>query len=202
MDRPADRYNAVAMLLHWVIAILLLYNIWLAWQMEDLKGPARAALMGIHKPVGITILLLSLVRLGWRLVNPPPPFSAHLKPWERMLAHVTHWSLYVVMIGMPLAGWAMVSAVKTIRPINMFGLFNWPGLTFLRDMPPDQRRDLHELLEFLHADAFKILAYILIVLHVAGALKHQFIDRDGELGRMIPFLRSPRQKDGREAGPA
>jgi cytochrome b561 len=185
------------MLLHWLIAGLILYNIWLGWTFDDLKGAAKLAAIQPHKAIGIVVLVLSVLRLVWRLINRPPPLSAHLKPWEKALAHVVHWAFYVFMIGMPLTGWAMVSASKRIKvfPIDMFGLFNWPAIAPLTNLPREQMRAVHEALEQAHTGYVLWLGYALIALHVVGALKHQFLDRDGELGRMLPFLPTPRQKD-------
>jgi cytochrome b561 len=140
--------------------------------------------------LGITVLLLTLARLGWRLTHRPPAISPHLKPWERRLARVVHWGFYVILLALPLSGWAMVSASKliTVFPIDMFGLFNWPALSFLTNLPADQMKSTHDLLEDAHHLMAKIVVYGLVPLHVLGALKHQFIDKDNELARMIPFL--------------
>ncbi|HEY2179638.1 MAG TPA: cytochrome b/b6 domain-containing protein, partial [Caulobacteraceae bacterium] len=134
----ARRYNAVAMSLHWLIAILILVNIGLAWWFNgmplgltpEMHGLEKVRLIAIHKPIGITILLLSLARLAWRFISPPPPLPASVVGWERVAANSVYVLFYVVMIGMPLTGWAMVSASKTIAtyPISFFGLFNWPAI--------------------------------------------------------------------------
>lgn len=184
------RYSTVAILLHWAIAALIIANVGLAWYSETLKGEDAINLIQWHKTLGISVLVLSVIRLGWRLVNPPPPLSGHLKPWERWLAHVVHWGLYVVMIGLPLSGWAMVSASRLIEiyPINMFGLFHWPAIAPLGNLPADQMKATHETFEQIHGLLAKAIVYVLVPLHVLGALKHQFLDRDGELGKMIPGL--------------
>jgi cytochrome b561 len=199
MARASDRYGTVAVLLHWTIAILVLFNIYLGWQFDDLHGPTKLATVNLHKSIGMTVLALSVLRLIWRLVNRPPPLSAHLKPYERVLARVVHWLFYVFMIGMPLVGWAMSSASPKIKvnPITFFNLFEIPAFPGLPDLPHAQMHQVHELLEQAHTGYLLWMGYALIVLHVAGALKHQFIDRDGELGRMIPFLRAPGLKEPR-----
>jgi cytochrome b561 len=196
------KYGPVAMSLHWLIAALLLTNYVLAWlfnghfifwDIPGLHGPAKLSATQWHKSLGISILLLSVVRLIWRLTHRPPPLSPHLAAWEKGLAHLVHWGLYVFMIGMPLLGWALVSASKRIVvfPINMFGLFNWPALSFLTNQPADQQKATHHLLEFLHSDVFGTLGLALIALHVAGALKHHYMDRDNELARILPGLGEP-----------
>lgn len=185
------RYSYVAIILHWTIVVLLVWNVALAWQSEDLKGAAKIAILQIHKPIGITILVLTLLRLAWRRIYPPPPLSAHLKTWERMLARTVHALFYVLLIGIPLTGWAMVSASALIKvhPIDMFGLFDWPVIGPLYDLTPQLRHDINEQLNAIHKLLAKAVIYGLIPLHILGALKHQFLDKDHELSKMIPFLR-------------
>ena len=131
------RYSTVAIILHWLIAALLVWIVLLGWEASDVQGSAKIAPLQLHKPLGITVLLLTLARLGWRLTHRPPAISPHLKPWERRLARVVHWGFYVILLALPLSGWAMVSASKliTVFPIDMFGLFNWPALSFLTNLP-------------------------------------------------------------------
>ena len=112
-----------------------------------------------------------------------------MKPWERLAAGTVYVLFYVVMIGMPLSGWAMSSASPLIRvfPITLFNLVPWPAMTFLTNLPHDQMKAAHGAFTATHHLLVK-LTYGLVVLHVLGALKHQFISRDGVVGRMIPFL--------------
>ena len=183
-------YSTVAILLHWLIAALLVWIVLLGWQAEDLKGPAKVAVLQLHKPLGITIMLLTLFRLAWRFISPPPPIGLHLKAWERHLARTAHVLFYVLLLIMPLTGWTSVSASALIQqyPINMFGLFHWPAIQPLFDLPPEVRHARHEQLETVHGLVAKVIIYGLVPLHILGALKHQFLDRDNELARMIPFL--------------
>jgi cytochrome b561 len=188
-----NRYSGVAMALHWLIAIAIIANVGFAWYANSLHGLAKMPTLQIHKSLGITILLLSFVRLGWRFAKPPPPLNPNLKPWERRLAAVVHVLFYVAMIGLPLTGWAMVSATPLIHvyPINMFGLFHWPEIGPLANLPKAQMHQAHEAFEAAHGLLAKLIVYGLIPLHVLGALKHQFVDKDNDLGRMIPFLKAP-----------
>lgn len=183
--RSPERYGAVAALLHWVLAALLVFQIALgAWMTALPLGLQKYQLFQLHKSLGISILLLSLVRLGWRLAFRPPPFDPSLRPWERALAHGVHWALYVFMIGAPLLGWATVSAAPGPAPTRFFGLVSLPPLPIVAGAGKAWQDAL--------GDAHGVLAWAgaaLIVLHVAGALKHQFIDRAPELQRMLPFLR-------------
>lgn len=184
------RYSTVAILLHWTIVVLLVWTVLLAWQSEDLKGAAKIAVLQLHKPIGITIMLLTLFRVAWRFVQPAPAIGGHLKPWERLLARTVHVLFYVFLLVVPLTGWAMVSASALIHqyPINMFGLFNWPAITPLYELPGELRHARHEQLEGIHTLLAKVIIYGLVPLHILGALKHQFLDKDNELSRMIPFL--------------
>ena len=184
------RYSTVAILLHWLIAGLLVWTVLLGWQSEDLKGAAKIAVLQLHKPLGITIMLLTLLRLALRFVQPAPAMGVHLKTWERHLARSVHVLFYVLLLVMPLSGWATVSASALIHqyPINMFGLFNWPVITPLFELPAELRHARHEQLVTIHGLVAKVIIYGLVPLHILGALKHQFIDRDNELAKMIPFL--------------
>jgi cytochrome b561 len=184
------RYATVAVILHWLIAGLLLTNIGLAWYFNTLHGPRVAAPLALHKSVGITVLLLSLARLGWRLFNPAPKLPAYVRGWERLLAQSVHVAFYVLMIGLPLTGWATVSASVLIHthPTVLYGVIPWPAIGLLAALPPDQMHDAHKLAFASHQWLVKI-AYAAIALHVLGALKHQFISRDDVVSRMVPFLR-------------
>jgi polyisoprenoid-binding protein YceI/cytochrome b561 len=192
-----SRYSTVAILLHWLIAAALVFQIVLAWRMDG-RTPQGYALMQLHKSVGITILLLSLARLGWRVANPPPPMVGVTR-WERLLANATHAGFYVIMIGMPLTGWMIVSTSKIVIPTLLYGVIPWPHLPVLHDLAGPARvawnsvsEDVHHLLGF----GF----YLLIALHVAGALKHQFFDREEiVLGRMAPGAKPGRWLEPRLA---
>jgi cytochrome b561 len=188
-----ERYSSVAITLHWIIAILLLSNIGLAWWFNTLKGGAQIEPIQLHKSIGITVLLLSLARLGWRLAVPAPKLPDDMAQWEKILARTVQVLFYVVMLGMPLSGWAMVSASPLIKvfPITLFHLVPWPTIAPLANLPHDQMKSAHKVFEASHGLLAK-LAYGLVVLHIAGALKHQFLSDDDVVARMIPFL--PRRR--------
>jgi cytochrome b561 len=187
--RGRSTYSAVAIALHWLIAALMLSNIALAWYFTKLKGPAEAAPLALHKSIGVTVLLLSLARVGWRLTHAAPPLPPAMKPWERFAARAVHVIFYGLMLGMPLSGWAMVSASPLIRvrPTVLFGVIPWPAFP-LPGLSSDQLHDLRHLFGATHS-ALALVAYAVIVLHVAAALKHHFLDRDDVLTRMAPLLR-------------
>lgn len=195
------KYGPVAMTFHWVIAALIVANYGLGWVFNghalfwdwgELHGPDRIALTQWHKSIGIAVLVLSVLRLVWRLITPHPAFGAHLKPWEKALATVVHWGLYAFMIGIPLSGWIMVSASTryAVSPVS-FVVFDWPQFPGLAGLSREQLKAPHEFWEDLHRHWFVWSGYLLILLHVAGALKHQFLDKDNELARMVPFLGRP-----------
>jgi cytochrome b561 len=179
MAEPRNRYSAVSLVLHWGIAVLILVQILLITAHEATEGPLSREFVQIHKSVGLGILLLTLVRIGWRVANRPLPPPATMRPWEKLLATVTHRLFYVALIVLPLTGWAASSA--TGREIVFFGLFDWPLL------PIGGGRDAARALMDVHELAVKAL-YGLLFLHVVGALKHQFLDRDDVLHRMIPLI--------------
>ncbi len=183
-----QRYNAVAMSLHWLIAALILANIGLAWWFESLHGLAKIHPTQIHKSIGITVLMLTVARLVWRFLFRPPPLPATMPLWERYAAHAVHALLYVIMLGMPLTGWAMSSASRLISvfPITWFGLFKWPTINSLANLPPARMKSAHDLFFTLHSGG-ALLAYGLITLHVLAALRHQFLKDDQMLWRMLPL---------------
>lgn len=179
----APRYNNVSVALHWLIAALLLAQIYVGWTFGDMeRGPDRALWFDWHKALGFTILALSILRLVWRLMNPPPPFPAAMPAWERTLARINHTLFYVVLLGLPLTGWAYVStgsgAAET-GAMSLFGITNWPIIPGLPRGAHDGFEEAHEILV--------TITYALIVLHVGAALKHQFIDKRRELNRMPPL---------------
>lgn len=171
------RYSAAAITLHWLIALALAFQISLGWTLEGPSGPALFARFQLHKSVGITILMLSLVRLAVRLAVPrPAPSDGPL--WTRRLAEAVHWGFYVVMIGAPLAGWLIVSTAKIKVPTLLYGIIPLPNLPVSAGW--------NEPAKLVHS-ALAFLAVTLFVLHVAGALRHQWLLRKPELQRMIPF---------------
>ena len=179
MIQTRSRYSAVSMALHWVVAALVIGQVLLI-SAADQEGPNRALWIATHKANGISILLLTLLRLGWRLKHPAIPLPATTPRWQRLAARTTHILFYVVLVAMPLTGWLASSAAG--RGFEWYGLFNWPLL------PVGGGRETAGLMMAIHGAVVKSL-YILIALHIAGALKHYFIDRDNVLQRMLPFLR-------------
>ncbi len=185
MSGAVKRYNAGAMLLHWAIFVLLVITVAIGWRAEDLDKAARLQAMQFHKSFGLTILLLSIFRLVWRHINPPPPLPNNMSARATLIMKLTHIAFYALMLGIPLLGWLLISTSSYKFPTMFWGVFQWPVLP-LSEL--SFSKQLHEIAEFLHSK-FVWLGIILMLLHVAAALKHQFVDKDGLLGRMIPFIK-------------
>ncbi len=203
------RYTAVAITLHWAIAAAIIANLvlglWMSRAIESSAGRSTAIdAFQIHKSIGLTVLVLSLLRVAWRCLYPPPPLPGHMKPGERAVAQVTHWLFYGLMVGIPLSGWFYVStqwrgdAPFTI-PTLWFGLFEVPHLLGLHQADPALRDRLASLAISSHT-MLALALTLLLVVHVAAALRHQFWQRDGILARMLPWL-SPRESTAAPPGP-
>jgi|SRR5579871_3464510 len=184
------RYGTVAMTLHWLIAAAIIFNICLGLYMVNLQSnqdPDHFAFIQFHKSIGLTVLVLSLLRLLWRIANPIPPLPDALSPGLKVLARATHYLLYFLIIAIPLTGWAFVSSSPLGLPTPYFGLFHWPNMPFLADLTRAQKVPLrHEFFDIHKYLAFSALA--LLALHVAGALYHQ-LHGDDVVRRMLPGTR-------------
>lgn len=177
----SKRWGAISMVLHWLVALLVLGLMAVGFYMEsgltdDLK--TLFTLFQGHKSLGLLVLALAILRLGWRWLNPSPPLPDTLKPWERTAARATHLALYALLLAQPLVGWLMVSASPLEVPTIWFGLVDVPHL-----IGPDKATE--GLMKRLHwIFAWALIA--LIALHIAAALKHHLILRDDVLRRMLP----------------
>jgi len=182
------RWGVVAQLLHWLIVVLIITQFTLATLFDDLPPSARKlALLARHKSVGITILMLAVLRLLWRWTNPTPTLPDTLKPWERSLARLTHALLYALLFAVPLAGWMMSSARGF--PVSWFGFFTLPDLV-------PKNKALYEVLLTTHG----ILAWtlgVVAIIHMLAALKHHFVLKDDVLRRMLPMTSQKTQGPGR-----
>ncbi len=173
-----EYYSGVAIAFHWSIAVLVIVNLVIGIGHDAI--PVLRSLMGAHKAIGITVLLLTAGRVAWRLAHRPPALPAGTPVWEKGVAHATHWTLYLLMIAMPLTGWLMVSGPGPHRPLLWFGLFDVPTLPVGKGLA-DLGHDAHGPIGWLMA--------ALVVLHIAAALRHHLILRDTVLIRMAPALR-------------
>jgi cytochrome b561 len=171
-------WGALSKALHWIIVILIINQWVIAERADDLPlGLAKLQALAWHKSFGMTVLMLAVVRLIWRWMNPTPDLTAETKPWERVLAKLSHVLLYGLIFAMPLTGWLMSSAKNF--PVSWFKLFQFPDLIQPDEAAFHRYHDLHHLL-------FKVLV-VVAALHIAGALKHHFIDKNDVLKRMLPF---------------
>ena len=163
--QEAAHYTRVAILLHWLIALLLLANLFLGFYHDSFGSTARSWMMFFHKSTGLTVLALTLARLAWRLGHRPPPLDLVMKGWERGLAHLIHWSFYALLVALPLTGW--MTSSSSDRPTDFFGIVTVPPL------PVSRSEEAHDLFEDAHERIGKV-TIALVLLHVAGALKHHF----------------------------
>ncbi len=210
LARPVLRYTRVAVILHWMIAAFIGFNFAVGYIMEDLGPKWRTFVVEIHISSGMTVLLLSLFRVAWRLTHKPPPRPGDPVP-EKYLARIVHLGLYSAMLLMPLTGWALVSAhppagsagalyTEAHQPAAVTAAQHRRGpVTYWRvvDLPliepvarigaepvgVARQHELHERFDHWHViGSFLLLG--LLALHIAGALKHQWFDGEAELARM------------------
>lgn len=176
---PAARYRAPAIVLHWLVAVLIFGLFPLGLYMSDLAlSPRKLELYAWHKWFGITVLLLVVLRLLWRLGHRPPPLPDSLPRWQAHAAEALHKLLYLLILAIPLSGWALSSAAGV--QVVWWGVLPLPNLLAPDHALARQLAEVHEWLNFTMA--------ALVAAHVGAALKHQFIDRDGVLLRMLPRM--------------
>ena len=164
------------MMLHWIVAVALSAALVIAWILPHKNAPGYEAVLDLHKSVGILVLVLVAMRLLWRIGNPVAP-AASLTPLEAWLSRVTHWALYAIMLLIPLTGYLFASAEG--QRLDFFGWF-----TVTSPLPTD--RTVSRPMEFVHKTG-QYAIYAVVGLHVAAALYHHFIKRDGVLRRMLPM---------------
>ncbi|MDC7681650.1 YceI family protein [Asticcacaulis sp. BYS171W] len=171
-------YHRASRYLHWAMAALIFYMVFLGWTLEDKDGGLFSRYQ-MHKSVGFLILALTVVRIGLRLAYKAPPEIEGPK-WQMAAARLVHIGFYVLMIGLPLTGWALVSTAKVPVPTLWFGVVPIPHLPL--------SHDLNDVFHNLHGLFAKLIFYVLIPLHVGAAIMHHFIHRDDTVTRMLPGL--------------
>lgn len=184
--RFIQRFNPLQRTLHWVMAVCILTMLFIGVGMASSVAPEYLTLVNIHKPLGILILILALIRLIVRLRYGAPPLPVDLPEPMKLAAYLSHYALYALMIAMPLIGWAMLSAAQ--YPVTL-----WPGIWLPQILP--QSASLHTALWNAHF-YLAFLFFALILMHLAAALFHALIRRDGVFDSMGPLLK------GDEAAPA
>ncbi len=183
-------YTSIAIALHWLIALLAIGQLAGGLYMAGLPESANAekfALFQLHKSFGITIFLLTLARLAWRLTHPAPPLPAAMPGWQKTAARGLHAGFYVLLIGVPLGGWAVVSASPLAASVKtyLFGVVPWPHLPFFEGVA--DRRGLAQDIAEMHELGAKVMI-ALIVIHIGAAMKHWLMESDGVLESMLPFM--------------
>jgi cytochrome b561 len=182
MTTAPSRYTRPAIALHWVLAVLIIANLCGGLYMTELAfSPQKLKYYSWHKWVGVTVFVLSALRLLWRLRHPAPPLPEAMPAWQRTAADASHRVLYALFFAVPIAGWMFSSASGF--PVVWFGVLQIPDLV-------GKDRELAEVLKLAH----RSLAYglgLVVVMHIAAALKHHFVDRDDVLQRILPDRKLP-----------
>ena len=181
----SKRYSTVAIVLHWLLGLSIFAMFAIGIYMSDLPfSPTRLKLYNYHKWAGITFLMLSVLRLVWRLLNKPPALPKAIEQamptWQTKVYHATHYALYALFFAVPLIGWAYSSAAGF--PIVLFGVLPLPDFMTVDKEFAKQIKELHEI------SAFALMG--LALLHIGAALKHHFIDKDGLVSRMLPISKT------------
>jgi cytochrome b561 len=180
--REPERYGKPAMLLHWLTAALIVANWLLGLAMVPMHiSPRKLQWYLVHKSIGLTVLLLSSLRLGWRAVRPPPAPVA-MPRWQRRAASASHALLYVLLFAIPLSGW-LYSSATGVQVVYL-------GVVPLPDLVPKDRA-LGDALRLVHV-SLNALLFVVFCVHVAAAIKHHVVDRDTALVRMLPFMKPAR----------
>jgi cytochrome b561 len=176
-----QRYTKTAMLLHWLVAMLIIATFFLGLTMVDIQGvtPTKLKYFSWHKWMGVTVLLLAVLRILWRTANRPPPPPAGMPAWQVKAAACMHYALYVFIFAVPLSGYLYTTAANV--PVVYLGLWQIPALF---EGTPELKaffKPIHYWLNMAMAAA--------VLGHAGAALKHHFIDRDDVLKRMLPSLK-------------
>jgi cytochrome b561 len=185
MRDQSVRYTTVAIALHWTIAALILSNIVVGFVMEGLAPPLKPIALAFHFSCGMTVLGLTALRILWRVTHAPPPLPAGLAPWERGAAHAAHGLLYFLMFAMPLIGCSIISAhpPRAQGAATIWGLLRLPAISPISNLGAAAQKSAHDLFVNAHITGGWILVGVLL-LHVAGALKHQWPGDHAVLPRM------------------
>ena len=180
-----DKYTKPAIVFHWTIAILIIANVLLIWTVDYYPKGWERPTIDLHKSIGLTVLGLAAMRILWRVTHEPPPPPPGQQWWEVTLSHLAHFGLYLIIIGLPLTGYMHDSAFKdaAAHPLTLFGLVEIPRIGWIANLGEPDKEGLHKLFFSWHS-ALATVLYGLFALHVVGALKHQWLDRQRELQRM------------------
>ncbi|MEX0961218.1 MAG: cytochrome b [Burkholderiales bacterium] len=174
----AQRYNSVAMALHWLVAALVFVLIGLGWYMTDIpRGtPERTFFYNLHKSIGFTTAFIVLFRLWWRIKYPPPPLPDTVPAWQVKASRISHVLIYTCLIIMPVSGFSATQFTKW--GLTYFELFKIPS------MGPENKA-IYDVLQGIHEITSVVLVTLLLI-HIIAALKHLVVDRDQVFRRMLP----------------
>ena len=190
------RYSPVAIVFHWSMAGLVVFQLAWGWWMGRLPpGGGKVAAYDLHYAVGVTMFVLVVGRSAWRAFAPQPINDADKPGWESLAARVIHHLFYICLFGLPLTGWLMISATGRETNLSLAGVVPWPLLP-LQELPNSRLWALEAAAEWAHWGLIVTLL-LLIPIHVGGALKHQLVDRDDVMHGMLPVLPKPRRRSSR-----
>ena len=183
-----EKYNNIAIILHWLIAIIIILQLGCGlWMTDAIKNEETRKVAyefyKYHKSFGLLILILSLTRLIWRFYHKPPQMPKNMTKIEIFLANSTHIILYFLIIAIPFSGWLMTSSSSFGIATMFFGLFEWPQISFIAEL--SNKEELNKIFNISHALISRLLIFLLI-LHILAALKHQFINKDKLINRILP----------------
>lgn len=179
-------YDTLSQVFHWITAALIIvallplgfYANWLG------DGPVRASILDHwHKPLGLLVIAVTVLRLGWKAVRPPVSEARGLKPWEGLASRIAHRLLYILLLAMPLSGLLMSQGAG--RPTSFFGLFSIPQMLALDPALKPREQYFYKLGTFLHGTLFVWILVAILVIHICGALKHRYVDGDRSYFRRI-----------------
>ncbi|CAG9176949.1 cytochrome b [Cupriavidus respiraculi] len=175
-------YGATAIGLHWIVALLILGAFALGLYMTGIPGftPTKLKLYSWHKWLGVTVFALALIRVLWRLTHAAPPVAAGTPAWQATAAHAVHRLLYALIVVVPVTGYFY--SLSAGVPVVYLGVWPLPVLIEPNDTAKEVLKQAHIWLNYLMA--------AIVAVHAAAAVKHHAVDRDGTLGRMLPFLKS------------
>ncbi len=185
--RRRGKYTPVGVAFHWIMAGLVLFQLWTGWTMgRHPVGPERLDAYARHSEIGLTLLVIGACRLVWRLMVPGPINDADKPGLPSTLAHITHAIFYVLFTLLPLTGWILWSAIQPAQPLHLAGLVPVSPMPFY-DLSPEWQFAILEWSKDIHVAAVIVLS-LLVPIHALAAIKHHFWDRDDVLEGMLPEL--------------
>ncbi len=185
-ENSVSTYTGTAKILHWLMALLLFAMLGLGFYMSDLPlSPQKLQLYSWHKWAGVSAFLLLVIRLAWRITHQPPALPTHMPKLQQWAAHLGHGALYVLMLVIPLSGWLMSSA-KGFQTV-WFGVLPIPDLI-------EKNKELGTVLVEVH-ELLNIFLIVVLIAHIAAAVKHHLLDKDDTLQRMLPSKSSSTTQD-------